>query len=248
MEKCEFSETQFSFCFTFEYLKSLYPKKVLPLFPNTVEEGRQGGGYDVKIGENLFFQFKIPQYYYNNSGNTRGKNRCAVFGPDCHDCYKIDIASSQFGLLKTLKAKDAANRVYYSAPNFHLENELFEHYAAASTTSNSSHFPIENFPGDLNGFHKLVYSPNYNYGVLCSEPVQIAKADNINPSVSFPKENTGLSLLEHALKIKYELDHTFIPLNIQNEEIFIKRVYAELLLKENIFWFPVSIKGDIVFL
>jgi len=36
MQACQFSETQFSFCFTFEYIKQFRPFISLPVFPNTV--------------------------------------------------------------------------------------------------------------------------------------------------------------------------------------------------------------------
>ena len=76
MKKCEFSETQFSFCFTFEYIKMFYPSGPIPIFPNTVKEGREGGGYDVKVDGNIFLQFKIPKFYNIKCNRILHKGDC----------------------------------------------------------------------------------------------------------------------------------------------------------------------------
>jgi hypothetical protein len=72
MKTCEFSETQFSFCFTFEFIEKFSEKKINPIFLSTRNEGQDNGGFDVNIDGNIFFQYKIPKYYKSlQSKNTK---------------------------------------------------------------------------------------------------------------------------------------------------------------------------------
>src|ERR1700757_1958393 len=101
MHKCEFSETQFSFSYTFELIQRNRGLLPMPTFPNTVQEGRYGG-YDVGFGDpevdgSLFFQFKIPGFYEIRGWRAKGWS--------CYQkpFYRIDIEEQQFKLLKALK-------------------------------------------------------------------------------------------------------------------------------------------------
>jgi hypothetical protein len=137
MQYCEFSETQFSFCFSFEYIKQFFPFVPLPIFPNTVDEGRVGGGYDVQINGNIYFQFKIPLYYDLVSNFWR--RDWNVFG---HEYYKIklDTDGYQFKLLKDLQAP--GNEVYYATPEFHTSRDLSTNYISDKIVSNSGIFSL----------------------------------------------------------------------------------------------------------
>src|ERR1700690_2714236 len=61
----QFSEFSFGYALTDNLVnKVLTGSKGVPVFPSLQEEGKQGGGYDVKIplrSAPLFLQFKLPQ-------------------------------------------------------------------------------------------------------------------------------------------------------------------------------------------
>ncbi len=62
--KADFSEFTYGFSLVNELANTLSCTAV-PIFPNMVEEGREGGGYDVKLlsgqGKILNFQFKLSE-------------------------------------------------------------------------------------------------------------------------------------------------------------------------------------------
>ena len=197
MDTCEFSETQFSLFFTAEYMNS-FPCVKLPVFPNTVIEGRKGGGFDVQINGNMFFQYKIPVFF----GSTRSKY-WKIFD---WECYRIDVSTKkkQFDLLKDLKKMDRNNCVYYAAPKFHLEEDMFKYYSCKSIITNSAIFPIENFPDDGMDHCKLYYDTDCDYGIWHSEPVKVLKEKNINAMELFPM-GKSISLYEQAHDIYKKL-------------------------------------------
>lgn len=171
MIKCEFSETQFSFCFTFEYIRDLFPVP-LPLFPNTVAEGRVGGGYDVQIAQNVFFQFKIPSYH--NTPNNYHRKYWNVF----HQPYyklKIDADSTQFKLLKELADQSVLNNVFYSAPGFFTRADLEKYYGNQEIVWNSVQFSVRGMPNHGTGIHRLIYSPDFPMARVFSDSVPITK-------------------------------------------------------------------------
>jgi hypothetical protein len=52
--------------------------KAAPVFPSLIEEGKQGGGYDLRLdrpGQPLFLQFKLSDYMQGRSNTTEIKRR-----------------------------------------------------------------------------------------------------------------------------------------------------------------------------
>lgn len=239
---CEFSETQFSFCFTFEYIKQFFPVIPLPVFPNTVVEGRAGGGYDVEILGNIFFQFKIPTYHDIKS--IRNKKHWDVFGKAYYK-IKIDTSSQQFKLLKALDKPE--NKVFYATPEFHLWTSLTDYYQHEHIVDNSALFPIQNFPVPIGGYHHMIYRPDYNFGQLFSEPTRIIKLKTINPTELFNREQREIkmTIYKQALEIRKVLltiDSEIIDKTLFNENNqieFVKSVHNVLLTRYNIHWYPV---------
>ena len=240
MQNCEFSETQFSFCFTFDYIKQFLPFVPLPIFPNTVDEGRAGGGYDVKINGNLYFQFKIPVYYDLVSNFWR--RDWDVFG---HDYYKIKLETDteQFRLLKVLHSP--SNEVYYSTPAFHTSADLSTFYSSDNIVSNSSLFPIDSLPAHGSGHHHLIYSPGHNWGRLFSEPVNVKVVKSINPFELFPENKYELTIYEQALRIsnllsegQFRLNGNF-DFNSNQPAQLVRQVYTTLLTEFDIHWYPI---------
>jgi hypothetical protein len=240
MQKCQFSETQFSFCFTFEYIKKFFPFVPLPIFPNTVEEGREGGGYDVLINGNIYFQFKIPVYYGQFPKYRR--KYWNVFG---HDYFRIKLETNeyQFKLLKDLQSP--GNEVYYATPEFYNSTDLATFYTTNNIVSHSALFSLDNLPPYQSGYHHLIYSPQHQWGKLFSEPKELNKVKTINPFELFPKDIGELTIYEQALKISKILMHQEYKPSIQFEfnpnrpAQLVKEVYTVLLTDYNTHWYPV---------
>lgn len=229
--KCEFSETQFAFCYVFELIKNNPTKFIMPWFPNTVQEGREGGGYDVKINLNpqisgsIFLQFKIPVHL-----KTKQKYK-----------INIDTRSKQFELLKKLKRP--ANLVYYCAPKFHTVNQINNLYVNNEIEKNSALFPIEAFPCD-NKQHRLIYEYKENsgsYGELFSKPQNVSAFENVFCG-SFNEDSMSL-----RDKARFVLDNIVnkteaIPdyLSSINE---VDLLFLILLFEYNILWIPIKNKS-----
>lgn len=224
--KCDFSETQFAFCFTFEILQKYFPREIVPHFPNTVEEGRSGGGYDVSIDGSLFLQFKVPVYL------KKGKYK-----------IKIHTEDEQFRLLKELNRP--ANLVYYSAPKFHTREDIENFYIKKQIENNSALFSIKNFPED-GAYHNLKYEykdDNHSYGILSSEPKEIETLSNI---FSIPYHPYQMLLSEKAdflLEIIKKFDYNLCDSKVDNN---IDRVFSILLNRYNILWIPLKQKSCLI--
>lgn len=223
IRKCEFSETQFSFCFTFEILKT-YPNLQMPNFPNTVQEGRAGGGYDVEINGSLFFQFKIPEYLQQD------------------EKYRIKIITkdNQFKLLKKLKRP--ANIVCYCAPKFYTCNEMENFYCTKQIESNSALFSIEHFPTEGN-YHKLLYEYKKDSlkscGILSSDPKEI----KISPGVFSNSYIESPMTLSEKANILWSIIKEINPElgKKESESNKTDRVFSVLLMHYNILWIPIKI-------
>jgi len=239
MNKCQFSETQFSFCFTFEYLKRFIPNIPLPIFPNTVQEGRSGG-YDVGINGNVYFQFKIPTFHDTFSNFYR--RYWDTFG---HEYFKIYLKTdeNQYRLLKRLDS--GMNAVFYATPEFYSQSDLAIHYTNDGIVRNSSLFSLQNLPPVNSGYHHLIYSPTKTWGKLFSEPRRIEKINSINPFKLFPEEKKGFSLLEQAnylrsILIENEgLSENSRSLLESNKNQLVLKVYTVLLTEFDLHWYPV---------
>ena len=240
MQACEFSETQFSFCFTFEYIKQFFPHVPLPIFPNTVDEGRIGGGYDVNINGNIYFQFKIPVYYNLVSNFWRRDWR--VFG---HEYYKIKLETDeeQYKLLKALQSPN--NEVYYSTPEFHTIADLSNFYAFDRIVLKSGLFSLGDLPPYGSGYHNLIYSPRHAWGRLFSDPIEVKKTKFINPVELFPEGRIDLTIFDQAKIIrniltegKYKIIGDF-SLDENKPDQFVKEINTILLAIFNIHWYPI---------
>lgn len=241
MEKCGFSENQFSFCFTLEYIKKFYKPFALPIFPSTVDEGKPGGGYDVEIDGNIFFQYKIPKFYKINYHNRK------YWESFLSDYYKIkiDVKEKQFRLLKELSLKSKMNKVYYSTPEFHKVRDLKEKFSKTSIVKNSAIFSIDNFPEAEADYHELVYTNKSEIGLLFSDPFEIKKIKNLKLSELFPNIETigKKKLFEQAKIIGKIIREMELAKDInENDPIkYIKTIHYILLIELDVQWYPVSL-------
>lgn len=221
IKKCEFSETQFAFCFTFEILRN-NPNLKMPQFPNIVQEGRKGGGYDVMIDGSIFIQFKIPVYRQN-------KDEYQI---------KIDTECKQHSLLKELKKP--ANCVYYAASKFHLLSEFEKYYNENRIEDNAALFSIESFLDSTEVHKHITYTKDSAYGFLHSVDKQISMARGIFPCKSSPSYRPDhMELSKKAKFILKFIQNIDSSVNIKygNEKI-INEVFSILLIQYNILWIP----------
>lgn len=233
--KCQFSETQFSFCFTFEYLQQYSPWSLIPFFPNTYLEGQPGYGYDVSIDGNIFLQYKIPEFITRK--NSRNPSQWNSFNSPFYR-IKLDTNSEQYRLLKALKTID--NEVCYVTPEFYKSEEIKQNYLSNNIILRSSIFPIDYLPHYLSGYHNLCYQADKNTAFVFSERFEINKKsiseilyqfEEIDKKNSIQSEAKRIKkILENVVEIKLEINET------TNLENYIKNL---LLAKFNIIWIPI---------
>lgn len=185
------SEFSYGFALTHELVLSLGSLVAAPIFPSLIEEGKAGGGYDVKLeapGLPLFLQFKRSERL------TRGTAREIKAGaPLTLPYYRLALTarrdSDQHDML--IELDQAPNVVFYAAPMFHQKEEFDEAFLDGEVRARSffvSPAAIDAFPDD--GAHHLSFD-----GTTCvvmSEP-------KIVPSV-------GASELESLLLERLQSD------------------------------------------
>lgn len=118
------SEFSYGFALTHELVLALGGLTAAPVFPSLIEEGRPGGGYDVKLqspGIPLFLQFKRSDCLSRRSAREI-QNGAPLTTP----FYRIEITakadSAQHEMLIDLD--QAPNLVFYAAPMFHQKAEF----------------------------------------------------------------------------------------------------------------------------
>lgn len=154
--KPEMSEFSYGYAFTSELISSLGSQLVAaPEFPSLQQEGRAGGGYDVKIssGSPLFLQFKLSHYL----AKTNSKEYRDMSGPYYRWHMHALRHSQQHNLLLDLEGK--GNDVFYVAPAFHLTAELNRYYLSGDIVDESAAFrpgAIGRLPDDKE--HYIVFN------------------------------------------------------------------------------------------
>lgn len=244
--RCEFSETQFAFCYTFEILKTYSKQLLAPWFPTTVQEGRVGG-WDMAAK----FQNSFPKNVQLTSGSLFLQFKRPVFLKS-NKLYQIEIKGKQLELLKQLNL--ASNLIYYCAPLFHEKDKILEYYTSGEIEKNSVLFSITAF-GAVSGDHKLQYVlgknelDKYNleemnlrgeatgrYGLLFSEPKLIQVVPNIFPDHRFPKAKLLSTRSDELFEIikKFHKNIRDVPADKSITDL----VFSILLIHHNILWIP----------
>ena len=168
--KPDFSEFSYGYAVT-EELVSAHKAKVIaaPLFPSLYDEGKAGGGYDVKIplaGKPVFLQFKLSDQLERSNSKEYKSGLLGL------PYYRMHIRptkhSDQHNLLLDLEV--SGETVFYIAPEFHLPAELNSFYLSGSVVANSAAFSplaIGAMPDDDE--HYLVFERGTSLGYRCSE-------------------------------------------------------------------------------
>jgi hypothetical protein len=143
-----------------------------PLFPSLIEEGKQGGGFDVRLdmpGLPLYIQFKRADCMIRRSSQEIRSYNLPISLP----FYRFHIAdfskSDQHELLLSLD--DGSCLVFYAAPLFHERAEINDAWNENAVATRSI-FVAPNSIGELDTDpHHVAYDQRGAW--LCSEPVPV---------------------------------------------------------------------------
>src|ERR1051326_2672880 len=167
----EISEFSYGFALTNELVGWMH-LRAAPIFPSLIEEGRKGGGYDVKLdqtGVPLFLQFKRAEHMVRRSAREFA---CVRQIEPTFDVpfFRFPVMeawrSLQHELL--LELDQAPNVVFYAAPRFHKLHEINADWIGKSIADESI-FVQPREIGVLSpaSSHSVVYNNSSAY--LCSE-------------------------------------------------------------------------------
>ena len=170
--KPQFSEFSYGYAITEELVQKLgYLIVGSPIFPSLQDEGKKGGGYDLKLptsGKPIYIQFKISHYMIGLNAKEH-----SLFSSSYYRMHLYASKhSNQHMMLQELEKR--GEYVICIAPEFHTVAELNRNYIARTNINNSSAFsPIDiNLPDD--GEHYIAFDRKLNHGYLCSdEPKEI---------------------------------------------------------------------------
>ena len=172
--KPDLSEFSYGFALTNE-LVGWTALRTAPMFPSLIEEGRAGGGYDVKLdrpGVPLFLQFKRSECIGRTSGREH-RAVLAVKGRLDVPYHRFDLmaseASDQHEMLPALD--DGSNEVFYAAPRFHRVTQLDAAWRRRLVAAETAFFaPRQIGPVDP-GLHRVAFDERRSW--LCSDPKAI---------------------------------------------------------------------------
>lgn len=172
----EISEFSYGFALTNEIV-GWAPLSAAPIFPSLIEEGKAGGGYDVKLempAVALYLQFKRSERMTRRSAKER-----QLIGPSLHVPYhRFHVTeakkSNQHDML--LELDDGASLVFYAAPRFHTLEEInwaWEHNAISAQS-------VFVAPSEIGALDDKSHSVAFDFAdtFVCSQPRQIRHLTN----------------------------------------------------------------------
>jgi hypothetical protein len=203
----EISEFSYGFALTNEIV-GWAPITAAPLFPSLIEEGKAGGGYDVKLdmpAVPLYLQFKRADCMIRNNAREIQKDKLTLSLP----FYRFKITESdksdQHELLLALD--DGKSFVFYAAPRFHELTEINEAWNDNAVATRSI-FVAPSRIGRLDMQpHYVAYDERRAWLYSDPHPVEFLNSDN---------------LIEQLLR-RLEADHR--PLREKISE-FVERLHA----------------------
>ncbi len=173
----DFSEFSYGYAVTEEIVTANNAILVAaPLFPSLYQEGKVGGGYDVKLpmkGIPVFLQFKLS--YCLERKNAKEYPTPIANLPYFRMHLRPRNHSDQHQLLIDLES--TGESVFYIAPEFHLPTELNKFYLSKTVVSNSAAFsPLDLGPLYDDDKHYVVFERGTNVGYFCSDnPIVVKK-------------------------------------------------------------------------
>jgi hypothetical protein len=167
----EISEFSYGFALTNEIV-GWTALKAAPVFPSLIEEGKKGGGYDVKLdmpGIPLYLQFKRADGMLRNTARELSQHGLPLALP----FYRFPITqakkSQQHELL--LELDDGTNEVYYAAPRFHELDEINQAWSKQTVAAKS----IFVRPRDIGSLDAEAHHVSFDRhrAFLCSNPREV---------------------------------------------------------------------------
>ncbi|MGN8160354.1 hypothetical protein ACS8YF_16970 [Salinisphaera sp. SWV1] len=168
--KPDISEFSYGYAITEELAAKLGAKLIgAPTFPSLYQEGKIGGGYDVKIplrATPIFLQFKLSDYLKRSSAK---ENQLGLVNVPYYRMHLRPLKHSyQHELL--LNLENSGESVFYIAPEFYRPDELNSYYLNRSVLAHSAAFSpadIGVLPDDQE--HYVVFEKGSTIGYRCSE-------------------------------------------------------------------------------
>lgn len=166
------TEFSYGYCVTEEFTNGAGAGlKAAPYFPSLYAEGKKGGGFDVRIGSAVFFQFKLSHELTRRSAKEF-KKRLLTLPFFRFWLHRRDL-SDQHEMLIELE-NQAGNQVYYIAPAFSDVDALDSAYTSKQVIDRSAMFSPKDIgllPDDKD--HRVSFSLATNTGWFLSEPRKI---------------------------------------------------------------------------
>jgi hypothetical protein len=167
----EISEFSYGFALTNE-IAGWAPLKIAPIFPSLIEEGKKGGGYDVKLempGVPLYLQFKRGHRMTRSTAKEVKQYKKRLNVP-FHRFYITESGTSdQHTLL--LELDDGNSNVFYAAPRFDRITEINDAWAAKQVAQRSIFVRPQAIGALDDELHHVAYDAQRTY--VCSEPKEI---------------------------------------------------------------------------
>lgn len=197
----EISEFSYGFALTNEVV-GWGRLNAAPIFPSLIEEGKAGGGYDVRLdfpAVPLYLQFKRADCMTRSTAREISQHRLAIDLP----FYRFPVTESDKSAQHILlfELDEPPNQVYYAAPRFHKLESINEAWNAKEVAARSLFVSPREIGILKPGPHTVSYDRRRTY--LCSEPKRI------------PFE-TAASLAE---KLSLKLDEDRRPLRLKLPEL-----------------------------
>jgi hypothetical protein len=164
----EISEFSYGFALINE-LVGLTPLTAAPIFPSLIEEGKKGGGYDVRLdlpAIPLYLQFKCAHFMTRGTAKEVKAYKLRLAIPFFRFHISDPSKSDQHALL--LELDDGTCDVFYAAPRFHKLLEINDVWAKGAVAANSV-FVRPSSIGTLAGKrHSVSYDAHRTF--VCSSP------------------------------------------------------------------------------
>ena len=208
--RTDFSEFSFGYALVEEFARSLRPGlQAAPVFPSLIEEGRDGGGYDVKFdhpGIPLLIQFKRPDVMKTTKSKEISDHNLPLLIPFYRFHIRSSATSRQHDML--LAHDNGNNLVYYASPCFH-EIANFDRYYLKQTVINNTIFVRPCDIGPLSAEpHHISYDQIGIGWRFSDKPVQLESItrgrlleDDIEAKLLNEKQALGEGILTDTIKL-----------------------------------------------
>ena len=165
----EISEFSYGFALTNE-LVGWKPLCAAPIFPSLIEEGKAGGGYDVKLdwpGTPLYLQFKRADCLTRSSAREISKFHLELIPP----FFRFGVTERNRSLqhASLIELDDGNRLVFYAAPRFHTLNEINSAWSAGNVAQRSI-FISPSAIGEIIDDEKHAVSYDEHHTYFCSKP------------------------------------------------------------------------------